>query len=81
MLQSFQDRADILTAIKTYRSVKVMMNPEGGNVVVRDESECAKCSGMISTFVTQISTMTINVLHGEPQPTLGMDYRLLTCWR
>ena len=73
MLQSFQDLTDVVTAIKTHRSVKVMMNPACGNVVVRSESKCAKCSGMISTFVTQISTMTIHVLHGEPQPPLGME--------
>ena len=81
MLQSFQDLADIVTVIKTHRSVNVMMNPACGNVVVRDESKCAKCSGMISTFVTQISTKTTHLLHGEPQPTLRTDHRLLTCER
>ena len=62
--------ADVVTAIKTHRSVKVMMDPARGNVVARSDSECAKCSGMISTFVTQISTMTIDVLHGEQQPRM-----------
>ena len=73
MLQSFQDLANVVTVIETHSSVKVMMNPSCGNVVVRDEPKCAKCIGMISTFITQISTMAIHVLHGEPQPTLGMD--------
>ena len=66
---------------ETHRSVKIMMKPACGNVVIRDESKCAKCSDMISTFVTQICTMTIHVLHGDPQPMLGADYRLLTCER
>ena len=35
VLQSFQDLADIVTAIKTHGSVKVIMNPAGGNIVVR----------------------------------------------
>ena len=49
-----------------HKSDKVMMNPACGNVMTRGESECAFCSGMVSTFVTQISTVTIHVLHGEP---------------
>ena len=50
-----------------------MTSPSCGNVVVRDEPKCAKCSGMVSAFVTQIPTMTVHVLHGEPQSALGMD--------
>ena len=56
-----------------------MMNPACGDVVAKDEPKSAKCSGMVSAFVTQIPTMTIHVLHGEPQSSLGMDHRLLTC--
>ena len=66
VLQSFQDLADVVTSIKTHGSVKVIMNLAGGNIVARGESECAKCSGMVSTFVTMISNVTIHVLHGEP---------------
>ena len=60
----------VATVIETHSSVKVLMNPSCGNVVTRDEPKCAKCSSMISTFVTQVSTMTIHVLHGEPQSAL-----------
>ena len=52
---------------------KLLRIQRGGNVVAAGESECAKCSCMISTFVAQIPTVTIHVLHSEPQPTLGMD--------
>ena len=65
-LQSFQDLGDVVTAIKSRRSIKVIMNPAGGNIVARGKSECHKCSGMVSTFITQISTGTTHVLHGEP---------------
>ena len=79
MLQSFQDLADVVTAIKTHGSVKAVMNPACGNTVTRGESECAKCSGMGSLFDAQIPTVTILVLHGEPWPVLSTDHRLLTC--
>ena len=73
LFEWFQDLADVVAAIKTYRSVKVLTSPACGNVVVTDEPKCAKCSGMVSAFVTQIPTMTVRVLHGEPQSTLGLD--------
>ena len=58
--------ADVVTAIKTHGSVKVMMNPAGGNIVARGKSECPKCGGMVSTFITQIPSVIVHVLRGEP---------------
>ena len=55
----------LLQPSKQTEGIKVMTSPACGIVVVRDESKCAKCSGMVSAFVTQISTVTIYVLHGE----------------
>ena len=49
----------LLQPSKTYGSVKVIMNPADGNTVARGKSECPKCSGMVSTFITQISTVTV----------------------
>ena len=66
VLQSFQDLADVVTAIKTNRGVEVMTNPASGDVMARDEPKCAKRSSMIGAFVTQIPTVIIYVLHGEP---------------
>ena len=40
--------------------------------MARGKSECPRCSGMVSTFTTQISTVTVHVLHGEPKPVLGV---------
>ena len=58
------------------------MNPAGGNIVARCKSECPKCSGMVSTFITQVSTVTKNVLHGEVVVCVGHGWhRLLTCER
>ena len=72
VLQSFQDLADVVTAIKTHRSVKVMMNPACVATLWLEMSpNVPSPAAMISTFVTKISTMTIHVLHGEPQPSLG----------
>ena len=58
-----------------------MTNPACGDVMARDEPKCAKCSGTVSTFITQISTVTVDVLHDETKPVLGKDHRLLTCER
>ena len=44
-----------------------------------DEPKSAKRSSMIGAFVTQVSTMTIHVLHGKSQSVLNMNHRLLTC--
>ena len=44
-----------------------MMNPAGGNVVARSKAEGPKCSGMVNTFITQISTGTVHVLQGDPK--------------
>ena len=77
-LQLFQDFGDIVTAITAHGCVKVLMNPAGGNVVVRGKAERPKCSGMVSTFRTQISTMTVHVLHGEPRFALNEYHGLLT---
>ena len=71
----------LLQPLKTHGSVKVMTNPAGGNVVAGGKSECPKCNGMVSTFITQISTETVHVLHDETKPVLGEDHRLLTCER
>ena len=84
VLQSFQDLSDVVTAIRTHGTVKVKKKkkkPAGGNIVARGKSECPKCSGMVSTFITQISTVTVHVLHGELLPVLSADHRLLTCER
>ena len=56
-----------------------MMNPAGGNVVVRGNAEGPKCSGMVSTFITQITTVTVHVLHGEPKFALSENHGPLTC--
>ena len=72
VLQSFQDLGDVVTSIKTHGSVKMIVNPAGGNIVARGKSECPKRSGMVSTFISQISTVTVHVLHGEPKPVLGV---------
>ena len=81
MLQSFQNLADVVTAIQTYRCVKVITNPAGGNVVARDKAECPRCGGIVSTFITQIPSVTAHVLHGEPYPVLGAYHGPLTCER
>ena len=47
-------------------SSTVIMNTAGGNIVARCKSEGPKCSGIVSSFITQISTVTKYVLHGEP---------------
>ena len=51
VLNSFKSFTDAVVPIETSRSVKVMTSPACGNVVVRDEPKCAKCSGMVSAFV------------------------------
>ena len=73
-LQSFQDLSDVVTAIKTRGCIKVLVNPAGGNVMVRGKAEGPKCSGMVSTFITQISTVTVHVLHGEPKFALSENH-------
>ena len=65
-LSSFKSFADVVTAIKTYRGVKVVTSPTCGNVMARDEPKSAKGSSMIGAFVSQISTVTKHMLHGEP---------------
>ena len=71
----------LLQPSKTYRGVRVTTNPARGDVMARDEPKCAKGSSMVSAFVTQIPAVTMHVLHGEPQPVLSTDHRLLTCVR
>ena len=66
VLQSFQDFVNVVAAIKTHGSFKVITNPAGGNTVPGRRSECPKCSGVVRTFITQISTVTVHVLQGEP---------------
>ena len=78
VLQPFQDFVDVAASIKTHGRTKVMMNPAGGNIVARDKSESPKCGGMVSTFITQISTMTVHVLHGEPNFVLSAYHGPLT---
>ena len=78
MLQSFQDFADVVTAIKTHGRVKVMMNSAGGNIVPSGMSKGPKSGGMASTFITHISTVTIHVLHGEPKFVLSAYHGPLT---
>ena len=62
MLQSFENLADVVTAIKTDNGVKVMMSPARGDIMARDKSKFAKGSNMVSA---QIPTVSIHVLHGE----------------
>ena len=52
VLQSLENLAEVINASRI--------------VVVRNESKCAKCSCMVSAFIIQISTVTKDVLHGEP---------------
>ena len=57
------------------------MNPTRGDIVAGDEPKSAKGSSMIGAFVTQISTMTVHVLHGKSQSVLNTNHRLLTSKR
>ena len=66
MLQSFQNFTDAEAIIETFGSDKVVSSPTRSDIVARSESECAKCSGTGSTFVSQIPIVTVHVLHGEP---------------
>ena len=67
LLQSFHKSfADVVTAIKTDRSVKIVTNPTRGDNMARDEPKSAEGSSMIGAFVTQVSTVTVHMLHGEP---------------
>ena len=59
--------------------VKVIMNPAGGNIVARGKFEGPKCGGMVSTFINQISTVTVHVLHGESKFVLSAYHGPLTC--
>ena len=68
----------LLTTITTGRCVKVMTNPASGNIVVRGKAEGPKCSGMVSTFIAQISTVTVHVLHGESKFALSENHGSLT---
>ena len=47
------------------------MNPTGGNIRVRGKARGPQCSGMVSTPITQISTGTVHVLHGESKFALS----------
>ena len=65
-LQSFQNLGDVVTATKTHERIKVIMNPVSGDIMARDEPKSAKGGSMIGALITQISTVTKYVLHGEP---------------
>ena len=67
--------------IETSISVKGVRNPTRGDIVARDKPVSAKGSSMIGAFVTQISTVTVHVLHGKTQSVVNTNYRLLTCER
>ena len=65
MLKSFKCFNDAVALIETFGSVKVVSSPTRGDIVAGNGPKSAKGSIMIGAFVTQISTMTENVLHGK----------------
>ena len=64
---------------ETFIIVKGVPNPTRGDIVARDKPISAKVSS--NAFVTQISKMTENVLHGKAQSVLNTNHILLTSKR
>ena len=62
VLETFLDLADIVTAIRIFGKVKFLQIQR----LARSKTQCPQCSGMVTTFITQMSTVTVHVLHGEP---------------
>ena len=81
MLKSFKCFTDTVARIETSIRVNGVPNPTRGDIVPRDKPISDKVSSMISAFVTQISKMTENVLHGKAQSVLNTNHRLLTSKR
>ena len=51
----------LLQPSKHTEASKLLLIQGGGNIVAGGKSECPKCSGMVSTFITQTSTVTVRV--------------------
>ena len=81
VLKSFKCFTDTVVPVETSISVNVVPNPTRSDIVARDKPVSAKGSSMIGPFVTQISTMTVHVLHGKTQSVLNTNHRLLTSKR
>ena len=54
-----------------------MTSPTRSKVVTGHKAKGPKSGGMISTFITQVNSVAVQVLHGEP--VLGLQRRPLTC--
>ena len=72
------DETDTVVPVETSISVTVVPNPTRSDRVARHKHVSAKGSSMIGPFVTQISTMTVHVLHGKTQSVLNTNHRLVT---
>ena len=78
VLISFKCFTDTLVPIETTIRVEGVSNSTRDDFVARDKPISAKGNSVIGTFVTQFSTMTENVLHGETQFVVNTNHRLLT---
>ena len=45
---------------------------------VRDETKCPESGSMVRTFIHHVLPMTVDMLHGDTQPQLGLEQQLLT---
>ena len=76
VLKSFKCFTHTVAPLEKAIKVQSVSNPSRSGIVMREKPMSAKGSSMISAFATQISTMTIHVLHGKAQSVLNTNHRL-----
>ena len=44
----------------------------------RDETKCPESGSKVRTFILHVLPLTVDTLHGDPQPQVGLEQQLLT---
>ena len=65
------------TSIEQGTSAKGRADPASVHVLVRSEAKRTERGSVVRTFILHVLHMTVDMLHGDRQPPLGLEQKLL----
>ena len=68
----------VTTSTEQGSRIKGRVDPTSVPVLVRDETKCSESGSMVRTFIPHDFSMTVDMLHGDTKPHLGLEQQLLT---
>ena len=76
--ETFESSSMLPQAPSRVAESKRRVNPTSANVIFRDETKLLVSGRMICAFIPYVLPMTVDIVHSDSQPQLGLEQESLT---